>query len=132
MRGDGKGKTTRGGEYAWEGWGDLIPVDTETSRTSGSDTKTTLGLTLEPSQRPLVFSQVGFEPLKASAIVILHPLLLVLGEHTVLDHLGLNGNTGKSLETEPTLAVELVFGFDSSHDEGGFDADTPLSGKICE
>ena len=62
--------------------------------------------------------------------MILHPLLLALGEHTILDHLGLDGDTGKSLEAEPTLAVEFVFRPNSSHDEGGFDTDTPLAGKV--
>jgi hypothetical protein len=70
------------------------------------------------------------ELLQASAIVILHPLLLVLGKHTILDHLGLDRDTGKSLEAEPGLAIGLAFGLDSAHSEGGFDADTPLSGKI--
>jgi len=121
----------RGREHAREGWDSLIPVDAEPPRTRGCDTKTTFSLTLEPPLRPLVFTQVRFKLLVASAIVVLHPLLLVLGEHTILDHLGLDGDTGKSLEAEPTLAVELVFGFDSSNGEGGFDADTPLSGNVC-
>ena len=62
--------------------------------------------------------------------MVLYPLFLVLGKHTILDHLGLDGDTSKSLEAEPTLAVELAFGLDSSHGEGGFDADTEFSGKV--
>jgi len=57
---------------------DLVPVDAPTSRAGGSNTKTTLGLTLEPPQGPLVVTQVGLESLVASAVVILHPLLLIL------------------------------------------------------
>jgi hypothetical protein len=109
---------------------DLVPVDAPTSRAGGSDTKTTLGLTLEPPQGPLVVTQVGLESLVASAVVILHPLLLILVEHTVLDHLGLNGDAGKALETEPAIAVELVLGLNSSHGEGGFDADAPISRRV--
>lgn len=108
----------------------LIPVDTDSSRTGGSDANATIGLTLEPFQRPLVVPQVGFELVKASAIVILHPLLLLLGDHTILDHLGLDGDAGKSLEAEPAVAVELVPGLDSAHSEGGFDPDTPFARKI--
>ena len=58
------------------------------------------------------------------------PLFLVLGEHTILNHLVLDGDTSKPLEAEPTVAIELVFGLDSPHDKGGFDADTPFSGKV--
>lgn len=134
MRYEGEGRTTseqvRKGDCASEGRIGLIPVDADTSRTSGRDTKVTAGLTLEPRQCPLVISQVGLELFQASAIVILHPLLLVLGKHTILDHLGLNGDTGEPLKTEPALAVKLAFGLDSSHGEGGFYPDTELSRKV--
>lgn len=117
-------------EHAWEGQDNLVPVDTDASRTRRRDAKTTFSLTLEPSLSPLVISQVGFELLQASAVVVLHPLFLVLGEHTIPDHLGLNGDTSKPLEAEPAAPVELVLGLDSPHDEGGFGADAPLSGKV--
>jgi len=113
-----------------EGRSDLNPVDTDTPGTSGNDIKTTRSLTFEPLQRHLFISQVGFELLQALAIVILHPLLLPLAEHTILDHLGLDRDTCESLEAEPALAVIFVFRPNSSHDEGGFDTDTPLAGKV--
>jgi hypothetical protein len=129
-----KGKVTsdrtRERSMSSEGRENLTPVDTDTSRTRGGDAETTLSLTLEPSQGPLVISQVRFELFQASAVVILHPLFLVLGKHTILNHLGLNGDTSKALEAEPAVAVELVFGLDSPHDESGFDADTKFSGNI--
>jgi len=62
--------------------------------------------------------------------MVLDPLFLVLGERTVLDHLGLDGDTGKSLEAEPAIAVEIVFCSDSSHGKGGFNTNTPLTGKV--
>ena len=61
------------------GGDNLVPVDTEPSGATGSNAKTTLGFALEPLRSPLVISQVGLELLQTSAIVILHPLLLVLG-----------------------------------------------------
>ena len=84
-------------------------------------------LTLEPFRRPLVVSQVGHEMLQAPAIVIFHPLLVFLGKHITLDHLGLDRYTGESLKAEPTVAVGPT---DLSNGEGGFDSDTELSGKV--
>jgi hypothetical protein len=122
-----EGKQGKGGAF---GGGNNLPVDSKASGASRSDTKTTFSLALEPSLRPLVISQVRLESLKASAIVILYPLLLVLGEHTILNHLGLDGDTGKPLEAEPAVTVELVFGLDPSDDECGFETDTPLSWRV--
>ena len=136
MRYEGEGRTTseqvRKGDCASEGRIGLIPVDADTSRTSGRDTKVTAGLTLEPRQCPLVISQVGLELFQASAIVILHPLLVVLGKHIALDHLGLDRYIGKSLKAEPAAVVEIGFGTDSSYGEGRFNPDTELSGKTWE
>ena len=106
---------------------DSLPIDGDASRTSRSDTKATFSLALEPPLRSLVISQIGLESFQASAIVILYPLLLIPGKDAILNHLGLNGDTGKPLEAEPTLPVELVFGRDSSDGESGLDTDTPLS-----
>ena len=134
MRYEGENRITREkareGDCGPEGRDDLIPIDADTSRARGRDTKATFSLALEPPHSPLVISQVGLELLQASAIVVLHPLLLVLSKHTILDHLGLDGDAGESLEAEPALAVELAFGLDSSYGEGRFDADTEFSGKV--
>jgi len=121
------GRTDKGGA---EGLCNLTPLDANPSGTGGGHTKTALCFTLEPCLCPLVISQVGLELLQASAIVVPDPLLLVLGERTILDHLGLYGDAGESLEPKPTLAVEIVFRFDSSHGKGGFNTNTPLTGKV--
>lgn len=121
---------TAGRKRCAGGGNNLIPVNGDTSGTRRSDTKATFGLTLEPSLRPFVVTQVGFELLQASAIVILHPLLLVLGKHAILNHLGLNGDAGESLKAKPAFAVEIVFGLDPSHRKSRFDTDTPPPWKI--
>jgi hypothetical protein len=40
----------------------------------------------------------------------LDPLLLVLGEHALLDHLGLYRNASQPFEPEPHIPVEFVLG----------------------
>ena len=40
----------------------------------------------------------------------LDPLLLVLGEHALLDHLGLYRNASQPFEPEPHIAIEFVLG----------------------
>jgi len=133
MRHEGEDGTTRErmreGDRAPKGWINLTTANANAPGTGERDTKATIGLTLEPFRCPLVVSQVGHEALPTSAIVILHPLLLVLGKHTTLDHLGLDRYTGESLKAKPAAVVELWFDPDSLHDEGGFDMDTELSGK---
>jgi len=89
-------------------------------------------LTLEPFRCPLVISQVGHKRLQTSAIVVLHPPLLVLGKHTTNDHLGLDRYTGESLKTEPVDVVGLGFDSYSSHGESGFNTNAELSGKVWE
>ena len=120
---------TKEDDCASEGRGHLTAADANASRTSERDTKST-SLTLEPLQRPLVIPQIRLEKLQTLAIVILHPLLLVLRKDTTLDHLGLDGYPGKPLEAKPAAVVEFGFDLDSLHGEGRFDADTEFFWEI--
>lgn len=90
---------------------DSIPVYCEPPREGLGETNVTIALPLEPGQSALVFTQVRLKNFQASAVVILHdgalespsrtisavqthlnPLLVFLGQHVRIDHLGLDGH----------------------------------------
>ena len=108
-----------------------IPIDRHPTRQRRRQPNPSIRLPLQPLHRPLIPPNHRLQPLITHPIMFLHPLLLFLREHGVLDHLGLDGDTGETLKTEPDVTVELAFGLYFGDCEGGFEADSEFTFGVC-
>jgi len=89
------------------------------------DTDTALRLALEPLHSALVVLDQRRKQLEAPLVVVLQPLLLLLGEHALLDHARLDRHAGKALEPEPDGPVKLAPSPHAAHSQRRLDAHPP-------
>ena len=76
-------------------------------------------------------SDTRLEKVLSICATYLEPLAFLLGQHDLLDHLRLYGDTSETLESEPDVTVELPFGLDFGDCEGGFEADSEFAFGVC-
>ena len=102
----------------------LFPVDEDTARPCRRDADSALCLAAQPLDRTLVVLELVLERVEAGAVVLAHPLLLLLAEHVFEHHACLNRYARQPLKAEPALLRVETLRAHVAHDEDGLDADT--------
>ena len=108
----------------------LSPIDNDAARSRRRDADRALRLAAQPFERTLVVLEEVLERMKAPAVVLAQPLLLLLGEHVFQHHARLDRHTRQPLEAVPAFVRVGVLGLHATYDEHGLYANAEFIGFV--